>query len=124
MASLLEKYAWRMHVVDNDQQAYAFMQREPVHVVIADIDAVDMGGLAVLACSHHLYPSMEVYAIVTADDGYRKKLARDLCGCRGFFYVTGGKLIVGSGQGIAAQITTPFSARMHTPPRMSARYPW
>jgi len=111
ITSLLEPYGWRMHVVHSDKHAYDLMLQESMDVVIADIDAVDLGGLAMLAYCHHQDPSIITYAIAPIDDGYRKKLARDLGGCRGFFYLINKRLEIDTCRGVAAELATGLSGR-------------
>lgn len=104
IAMLLTSYGWHISLVHSDHDAYARMLQENVDIVIADIDAVDLGGLAVLAYCHHHDRSIATYAVTPIDDGYRKKLARDLCGCRGYFYLANGSHDVDSSRGMAAGI--------------------
>jgi len=111
IASLLEAYGWPVHVVHSDKQAYDRMLQESMDIVIADIDAVNLGGLAVLAYCHHHDPSTITYAIAPVEDGYRKKLARDLGGCRGFFYLINKRLEIDACRGVAAELATGLSGR-------------
>jgi len=101
-----------MHVVHSDKQAYKYMLNHSINIAIADIDAVDMGGLAVLVSCYHQDPSVATFAITPDDDGYRKKLARDLAGCRGFFYLVGGSPDIDSCRGIAVNLTTSSADKM------------
>jgi CheY-like chemotaxis protein len=126
IASLLEAYEWPVHVVHSDKQAYDLMLQESMDVVIADIDAVKLGGLAVLVYCHHQDPSIITYAIAPVDDGYRKKLARDLGGCRGFFYLINKRLEIDTCRGVAAELATAGkwivrSATMMPLPQLSNR---
>lgn len=104
IASMLKGYGWQIHVVHSDKQAYERMQKEPLDVVIADIDAINLGGLAVLTYCHHQDQSLRIYAIAPRDDGYRKKIARDLAGCAGFFYLVNGSLDIDTCRGMAARL--------------------
>jgi CheY-like chemotaxis protein len=82
---LASSYGWKMKIVHKDRQAYALMQQGNTDVVVADIDAADLGGLAVLSYAKHHWPSIMAYAIARNDDPFLKKLAQDLGGCLGFF---------------------------------------
>ena len=104
IASLLSAYGWRMQVVYTDRQAYALILQGNVDVVVADIDASDLGGMAVLFyCKHH-QPSIRTFALTQGADSYLETLARDLGGCEGFFYRTGGRLEIDTHAGMAAQL--------------------
>ncbi|PIX55333.1 MAG: DNA-binding response regulator [Zetaproteobacteria bacterium CG_4_10_14_3_um_filter_54_28] len=104
MAERLEPFGWLMYVVHSDKQAYDRIAQKNMDVVIADIDAVSLGGLALLIYCHHQNPSTETYAITPANDGYRKKLARDMGGCNGFFYFVDGSLDVATFRGMAVDL--------------------
>ncbi|TLS66682.1 DNA-binding response regulator [Mariprofundus erugo] len=86
VTSLLHRYGWRMQLVCEDREAYEHMLRRQFDVVVADIDAIDLGGLALLAYCHQNVPEMTTYALAQGDDPERKRLARELCGCQGFLY--------------------------------------
>lgn len=104
MASLLQGVGWQVDVVHNDLQAHDRILSERFDVVIADIDAVELGGLPILAFCHHRYPAVITYAIAQANDGYGKKMGRDAGGCQGFFYLTKGKMRIDLNHGMAAQL--------------------
>jgi len=106
-AWLFERRGWQVHVVHSYGQAYKRILKENVDAVVADIDAVDLGGLAALAYCHQHDPSITTYAIAPTDDAYRKTLARDLGGCDGFFYLVKGSLKIDFSRGMAARATTP-----------------
>lgn len=99
---------WRIHVVQSDRMAYERLMAAVPDVIIADIDAVNLGGLALLAYCHHRDPSIATYAIAPANDGYRKKLARDLAGCRGFFYLLSEQLMIDSERGMGAVLAANY----------------
>jgi len=98
-----------MHVVHSDMEAYEHLQKGLVTTVIADIDSIDLGGLAVLSYCHHNYPAIKSYAITLFEDGYRKKLARELGGCSGFFHLLRDSLKVDLRRGMAALLSTGIS---------------
>lgn len=104
-AWLFERHGWQAHVVHDDGQAYEHMLKENVGVVVADIDAIDLGGLATLTYCRQHDPSITTYAIAPSDDAYRKSLARDLGGCDGFFYLEKGSLKIDFSRGMAARVT-------------------
>lgn len=104
IASLLNTYGWSMQVVHTDRQAYALILQGNVDAVVADIDASDLGGMAVLFyCKHH-QPSIRTFALTKGADSYLETLARDMGGCEGFFYRTGGKLEIDTHAGMAARL--------------------
>jgi len=109
IASLLAETGWRMHIVCSDRDAYDHMLRENVDVVIADIDATRLGGLAVLVYCYHHDPSVTTYAIAPTDDGYRKLLARDMAGCRGFFYLVKGGREIDSSRGMPVNLVSELA---------------
>jgi CheY-like chemotaxis protein len=82
---LSSSYGWKMKLVHTDRQAYALMQQGNIDVVVSDIDAAGLGGLAVLSYARHHWPSIMAYGITRNEDMFLKKLARDLGGCLGFF---------------------------------------
>jgi len=105
VASLLHaSYGWHMQVVHRDKQAYGLILQGHMDVVIADIDAADLGGLAMLSYARHHWPSIVTYGITESRDEYLKRLARDMGGCEGFFYVTKGRLELDAGAGMTGQI--------------------
>lgn len=87
IATLLSStYGWKMQVVHADKPAYDLILQGNIDAVVADIDKVDLGGLAMLAHTKHHWPSIRTYAITGNEDFYIKRLARDMGGCEGFFY--------------------------------------
>jgi CheY-like chemotaxis protein len=104
LASLLGACGWRMQVVNADKQAFAPILQGNVDVVIADIDASDLGGMAVLVyCKHHR-PSITTFALTRGAYPYLERLAYELAGCEGFFYLSDGKLEVDTRTGMAARL--------------------
>lgn len=104
IASLLNACGWRMQVVHTDRQAYAQILQGNVNVVVADIDASDLGGMAVLFyCKQHR-PSIRRFALTQGTDSYLEMLARDMGGCEGFFYRPGGRLEIDTHTGMAARL--------------------
>ena len=103
-ASLLENHECQTHVVHSDQEAYDCIKMDHIDTVVADIDAVDLGGLAVLAFCHHHFPAITTYAIAQTDDEYGKRMARDAGGCDGYFYLIKGTLQIDSRHGMAAEL--------------------
>lgn len=106
LSTLLKKRNWQMDVVHQDRQAYAMILGGEVDTVITDIETSHLGGLAVLTyCKRH-WPSISTYAIArNSGDAYLKKLARDMGGCRGYFYLTDSRLDIDTGIGMAAKLT-------------------
>lgn len=124
LSTFLKKNDWQMHVVRQDRQAYALILRGGLDTVITDIETSHLGGMAVMSyCKRH-WPSVTTYAIArNGGDAYLKKLARDMGGCRGFFYLTDSRLEIDTGIGMAAQLihpaaTTPAALMMHFPSEM------
>lgn len=105
LSTLLKKMDWQMDVVHQDKQAYALILRGGLDAVITDIETSQLGGLAVLTyCKRH-WPSITTYAIArNGGDAYLKKLARDMGGCRGYFYLTDSLLEVDTTIGMVAQL--------------------
>jgi CheY-like chemotaxis protein len=135
LSTLLKKKHWQMDVVHQDKQAYALILRGGLDTVITDIETSQLGGLAVLTyCKRH-WPSITTYAIArNSGDAYLKKLARDMGGCRGFFYLTDSQLEVDTGIGMAAQLmrqpamhpaahARPFPLDMEKPERAGMAHP-
>lgn len=105
LASLLRHaYGWQMQVIHRDKQAYGLILQGHMDVVIADIDAADLGGLAVLAYARHHWASIMTYGITESRDAYLKRLARDMGGCQGFFHIVEGRLEIDTCTGMAEQI--------------------
>ena len=124
LSTLLKKRNWQMDVVHQDRQAYALILSGGLDAVVTDIETSHLGGLAVLTyCKRH-WPSITTYAIArNGGDAYLKKLARDMGGCRGFFYLTDSRLEVDTGIGMAAQLmrqpaTSPATHATHFPSEM------
>ena len=102
IATLLSSsHGWRMKIIHKDRQAYALIQQGEMDVVVADIDGIDLGGLAVLAYAQK-------------EDLFLKKLARDMGGCRGFFYRIKGKMELDTHTGMVTQLLRQASGR-HAP---------
>lgn len=106
IATLLStSYGWNMQVVHNDREAYPIILQGNVDAVITDIDTIDLGGLAILIYAKHHWPSTMTYAITQSRSLYLKRLARDLGGCQGFFYIIEGRMKLDTHTGLAAQLT-------------------
>ncbi len=105
LSTLLKKKNWQMDVVHHDRQAYALILNGGLDTVVTDIENSHLGGLAVMTyCKRH-WPSISTYAIArNGGDAYLKKLARDMGGCRGLFYLTDSRLEVDTSIGMAAQL--------------------
>jgi len=105
LSTLLQKVNWHTRVLHQDRQAYALILSGKLDVVIADIESSHLGGLAVLAyCKRH-WPKISTYAIArNNDDAYLNKLALDMGGCRGFFYLSPSRLEIDPGSGMAARL--------------------
>jgi len=113
IASLLSAYGWRMQVVHTDRKAYALILQGSVDVVVADIDASNLGGMAVLFyCKHHR-PSIRTFALTQGADAYLETLAHDMGGCEGFFYRTGGRLEIDTHAGMAARLVGSLDRGSH-----------
>jgi len=104
IAALGSAFGWRPHLVHSDKQAYEYLLHRHADIAIADIDAIRLGGLAVLTYCHHQTPSIATYAISPAEHPYRQHLARNLGGCDGFFYLRDGRPDIDSSRGMAAQL--------------------
>jgi len=84
--------------------AYSGIIKGKTNVIIADIDAVELGGLALLSYCHHQHPHITTFAITSYHDGLRKRQARELGGCKGFFYLEDESMRIDMTRGLAAQI--------------------
>lgn len=111
LSTLLKQANWHMRVLHEDRQAYALILSGKLDVVIADIESKHLGGLAVLAyCKRH-WPKIATYAIARHnDDAYLNKLALDMGGCRGFFYLSASRLEIDPGIGMAARLMRQAAA--------------
>jgi len=58
IAALGRAFGWRPHLVHSDKQAYEYLLHSHADIAIADIDAIRLGGLAVLTYCHHQTPSI------------------------------------------------------------------
>lgn len=96
--------SWKTQVVLNDREAYPIIQQGNVDAIIADIDTADLGGLAILIHARHHFPSVMTYAITHSRSLDLKRMARDLGGCQGFFYMVEGKMELDTDTGLAAQL--------------------
>ena len=106
IASLVESLGWHAEVVHSDLQARDRIVSSFIDVVIADVDAVDLGGLAILAFCHHRYPAVITYAIAQADDVHEELSGLDAGGCQGYFYLMKGKMQLDLRRGMAAELAT------------------
>jgi DNA-binding NtrC family response regulator len=105
MAALLDANHWQTQVVHLENDAYKGIRGGKLNVLIADIEAAGLGGLAALIYCHHRYPQVAIYAILQSDDSHLKMLARDLAGCRGFFYLKNKGLKIDTDRGVAAWLS-------------------
>jgi len=110
IAALLEESDWCVYLVHSDKQAYQRVLHDHMDLVIADIDAVDLGGLAVLIYCHHHEPAVATVAITPVNDDYRKKLARELGGCSGFFYLQYDSLNINLCAGVKTLLRIPVKS--------------
>lgn len=110
---LSSTYGWKMQVVHTDKQAYDLILQGDMDVVVADIDGIDLGGLAVLAHTKHHWPSIKTFAITENGDFYIKKLARDMGGSEGFFYLKKGRIELDPHMGLGAQLIDRITKRNH-----------
>jgi hypothetical protein len=95
-------YGWQVQVIHKDKEAYAHILKGNIDTVVSDIDASALGGLAVMTyCKRH-WPAVVSYAITRGDDLYLKKLARDMGGCEGFFYMAKGRIELDMQTGLLA----------------------
>lgn len=107
-------YGWSMQVVNTDKQAYNLILQGDMDAVVADIDGIDLGGLAVLAHTKYHWPTIKTFAITKNGDLYIKKLARDMGGCEGFFYLKKEKIELDTRMGLGAQLIELITRRNHT----------
>jgi len=61
---------------------------------------------------HHHYPSITTFAIAPLEDAQRKKLACELGGCKGFFYLANNGRSINLSRGMGAT----FMARLPEAP--------
>ncbi|HXH65267.1 MAG TPA: hypothetical protein VNH42_07160 [Mariprofundaceae bacterium] len=109
IAFLLGSCGWRMQVVHTDKQAYEIILKGNMDIVVADIDAAGLGGLATLVYCQRRWPSIKTFAVTRGDDAYLEKLASDMGGCQGFFYLSDGKLELDTCSGMAAGLVRQAS---------------
>lgn len=105
VAFLLGACGWRMRVVHADRQVYELIPKGGVDVVVADIDAGGLGGMAALVYCQRRWPSITTFAITRGDDAYLEKLARDMGGSRGCFYLVDGRMEIDMHSGVAATLS-------------------
>lgn len=103
---LSSRCGWHMSVVHRDEDAYWNLAKGRLNAVIADIDASNLGGLAVLVYAKRYWPSVITYAITRDDDPFIKHLATHMAKCESFFYLLKGKMMIDSHAGMAAEILT------------------
>lgn len=94
----------KTQVVLSDREAYSIIRQGYVDAIIADIDTADLGGLAILIHAKCHLPSIMTYAITHRRSLYLNRIARDLGGCQGFFYMVEGKMELNTHAGLAAQL--------------------
>lgn len=112
IGSLLEeKYGWHAYVVHSGTQAYARLLKTHIDIVVANIDAHDLGGLAFLTFCHQHYPWITTYGIAPKDDSYRKRLACDMGGCKEFFYLVDESMMIDFDRGMGADLAPRDDAR-------------
>jgi hypothetical protein len=97
-------YGWRMQVLQQDKQACDLILQGSVDAVVADIDEVDLGGLAVLAYAKHHWPTIMTYAITEDRNPYLKRLALELGGCLGFIYRIKGRMELDARTGLLSRM--------------------
>lgn len=112
VATLLSSsFGWQMQVVETDKQAYDLILQGNMDAVVADIDGINLGGLAVLTHTKHHWPSIKTFAITENADLYIKKLARDMGGCEGFFYLKKERIELDTHTGLGAQLISQDTKR-------------
>lgn len=104
IALLVKGLGWSAEVVRSDLQARERIESSSIDVVIADIDAIDLGGLAILAFCHHRYPAVITYAIAQADDVDGELSGCDASGCQGYFYLMKGGMQIDHRRGMAVDL--------------------
>lgn len=114
---LTAAYGWNMQIIHSDMDAYQIILQGDVDAVIADIDALDLGGLAALVFAKRHMPSIMTYAITRSRSLYLKRLARDLGGCQGFFYMAEGRKELDIHTGLTAQLIRQIAGT--DPPKIS-----
>lgn len=111
IAFLLGSCGWRMQVVHADRQIYELIPKGGVDIVVADIDAAGLGGMAALVYCQRRWPSIMTFAVTRGDDAYLEKLARDMGGCRDFFYLAEGRMEVDMHIGMGAALLRQASGK-------------
>jgi hypothetical protein len=91
-------------VLQQDKLACDLVLQGRVDAVIADIDEVDLGGLAVLAYAKHHCPTVMTYAITEDRNPYIKRLALELAGCLGFIHRVQGRMELDTRTGLLTRL--------------------
>lgn len=105
IASLLHNVGWQTQVIHNDAHAYDLLRREKVDSVVVDIDTPGLNGLSYLCWCKFRRPSIAIYAICSGGNTISMQAARNL-GCRGYFYLRQGKVLVDTRCGMARGLTS------------------
>ena len=103
---------WQMQVVGRDKQGYARLSGGGCHAVVADIDAADLGGLALLIYAKRHWPCVTTYAITRNEDAYLKQLACEMAGCQGFFHLSTDGMTLEMHSGMAARLAGPGDGKL------------
>lgn len=114
----------KIRVLRRDKQAYSAISDGHVDVVVADIDRVELGGLAILVYTKRHWPDVTTYALTRDADAYAKQLAQDMGGCQGFFYLSKERPSLDIHRGHAARINAQMAreknTRLDAPPQHGA----
>lgn len=114
VAALLDRNGWWTHVVYSDMAAYQAIQNRNVDVFIADIESLDIGGLAVMIWCKNYHSSIIPYAICKNGHHRQMQLAHDFGGCAGYFYLKDDRpLEINTDCGIAARLMNEHMTSQH-----------
>lgn len=102
VANLLGRMQWQTHVLHSDHHAYDALRRHGADVVVADIDTAGLGGLAVMGFCSQQHPDITTFAIAANEHDLSSRLAQNLGGCRGYFYLGNHGLNIDTSRGLAA----------------------
>lgn len=113
--SLLRRAGYSVRQALGDDDALEFLRDNDVSVVVADIDATGMDGLALLAWCKRERPGIAAYAVCQANSG--RCLSAHVQGVDGFFYLAPQRHQLDARHGIARQLLQAAASEQPWPQR-------
>lgn len=96
---------WQTHVIHHYSHAYDILNNnEQIDSVIVDIDSPGLNGLPCLFWCKVNRPMLTIYAICSGGNSKAMQIARNI-GCKGYFYIKQGKILVDTRCGLARGLT-------------------